>query len=92
MLVSSVGLVAPRSQPPLAGTLAEMVGSTRSRVNLFMNKFKRLVAKPVRARSASLKLHINSWFSAEKRPITILSRRVAILRLPTRSLHNLLHR
>ena len=32
----------PRAAESVAGTLAEMVGTTRSRVNFFMNKFRKL--------------------------------------------------
>jgi CRP/FNR family transcriptional regulator, cyclic AMP receptor protein len=31
-----------RDTPPVPETLAEMIGTTRSRVNFFMNKFKEL--------------------------------------------------
>ena len=45
----------------------------------------------IRTRSASRKSPQNSLFPPKNRPITLLSRRVRICRLSTRSLHNLLH-
>jgi CRP-like cAMP-binding protein len=44
LLLARYGQVSPRRELPAVSqeTLAEMIGTTRSRVNFFMNKFRKL--------------------------------------------------